>query len=240
MCLGLVDTGDMMKIKEIPISLRPREKALKEGLHTLSDRELLAIFIRQGTRQFSALQVADKLLSMSGSISGLNAVDKDDLMKLPGISHVKSIEILALVEVSKRMIRPMLNEIIQIDKPHKLVSWLNLEVGYKRQEYFLAVYLDKQNRLLSYSYLFKGTLDRSVVHPREIFKEAVKKSASRIILVHNHPSGGLTPSHSDLETTEILVDAGQMMGVFILDHLIVSEGSFVSIREKMPHLFLLE
>ncbi|NLW15830.1 MAG: DNA repair protein RadC [Erysipelothrix sp.] len=229
-----------MKMKEIPLVLRPREKAMKEGLHTLSDRELLALFIRQGTRQLSALQVADKILQMVGTISGLNRIDVDDLIRVPGISYIKATEILALVEVSKRMVKPEINKTIQIDRPHALVSWLNLEVGYKRQEYFIAVYLDKQNRLLSHSFLFKGTLDRSVVHPREIFKEAVKKSASSIILVHNHPSGGLTPSKSDIQTTEILVDAGHMMGVFIMDHLIVSEGDFVSIREKNPNLFIMK
>lgn len=227
-----------MKIKEIPVELRPREKALTHGIESLSDRELLALFVRQGTRNFSALQVADEILCLSDTISGLNRVEKEDLMKIPGISHVKATEIMALVEISKRMVRPQYHQEIMIDRPNTLISWLNLELGYKRQEYFLAIYLDKQNRLLSHSILFKGTLDRSVVHPREIFKEAVKKSASRIILVHNHPSGSLKPSNADLKTTEVLVDAGQMMGVFILDHLIVSEGNYVSIREKMPHLFL--
>lgn len=227
-----------MKIREIPVELRPREKAMKDGLSSLSDRELLALFIRQGTRKFSALQVADEILKKAGSISGLNRLERDMLIKIPGISDIKAIEIMALSEMSRRMVKPNLNEIIQIDRPNSLISWLNLEVGYKRQEYFIAVYLDKQNRLIAHSILFIGTLDSSVVHPREIFKEAVKKSASRIILVHNHPSGGLEPSQSDVKTTEVLIDAGRMMGVFILDHLIVSEGAYVSIREKMPHLFL--
>lgn len=227
-----------MKIKEIPLELRPREKAMIHGLNTLSDRELLAIFIRQGTRKYSALEVADILLKKAGNVSGLNRLEMDELIKIPGISHIKATEIMALVEVSKRMVKPDVLETIQIDRPNTLISWLNLEFGYKRQEYFVAIYLDKQNRILSHSVLFKGTLDRSVVHPREIFKEAVKLSASRIILVHNHPSGSLNPSAADLKTTEILVDAGQMMGVFILDHLIVSEGDYVSIRESMPHLFI--
>lgn len=229
-----------MKIKEIPKTLRPREKASQNGIGSLSDRELLALFIRQGIKNYSALQVADEILCLSGGFSGLNRLTQDELIKVPGISHIKALEVLALVEVSKRMVKPKYNDLIQIDRPNTLISWLNLELGYKRQEYFLAIYLDKQNRLIAHSILFKGTLDRSVVHPREIFKEAVKQSASRIILVHNHPSGSLNPSASDLKTTEILVDAGHMMGVFILDHLIVSEGNYTSIREKMPHLFLVD
>ncbi len=229
-----------MKIKEIPKELRPREKAMLNGLDTLSDRELLAIFIRQGSRKYSALQVADEVLKAAKTLSGLNHMDSDTLCTIHGISHIKAIELMALVEVSKRMVKPKLNEVVQIDKPHTLVSWLNLEVGYEQQEYFIAIYLDKQNRLISHSILFKGTLDRSVVHPREIFKEAVKRSASRIILAHNHPSGSLEPSEADLKTTEVLIDAGHMMGVFILDHLIVSEGSYISIRETMPHIFLID
>lgn len=180
-----------MKMKEIPQTLRPREKALREGLESLSDRELLALFIRQGSRKYSALQVADEILKKSKTLSGINQLDKDTLCQIHGISDIKAIEILALVEVSKRMVKPRRNEIIRIDQPNTLVSWLNLEVGYTQQEYFVAIYLDKQNRLLSHAVLFKGTLDRSVVHPREIFKEAVKRSASRIILAHNHPSGSL-------------------------------------------------
>lgn len=229
-----------MKIKDIPKDLRPREKAMVHGLESLSDRELLSIFIRQGSRKYSALQVADQVLKKTHTLAGLNRVDRESLCQIHGISDIKATELLALVEMSRRIIRPRLHEVIQIDKPHTLVSWLNLEVGYSQQEYFIAIYLDKQNRLISHSILFKGTLDRSVVHPREIFKEAVKHSASRIILAHNHPSGSLDPSDADLKTTEVLVDAGLMMGVFILDHLIISEGSYISIRETMPHLFLID
>lgn len=229
-----------MKIREIPLALRPREKAIKEGLSSLSDRELLALFIRQGTRKLSVLNIADEVLRLCGSISGLVNTDMEKLMEIPGISHVKSLEIMALAEVSRRMVKPFHGDLIEIDQPHTLVSWLNLEIGYEKQEYFVAVYLNKQNRLMQYSNLFKGTVDRSIVHPREIFKEAVKLSASRIILVHNHPSGGLMPSQSDLDTTEVLVEAGAMMGVYILDHLIVAEGSYISIREKMPHLFVID
>lgn len=229
-----------MKIKEIPLDLRPREKAMRLGFDNLSDRELLALFVRQGTKKHSALSVADEILKICKSLNGLNKIDRDALLQIPGISHVKATEMLALVEVSKRMIQPKNYEVLQVDEPSALVSWLNLEVGYSLQEYFIAIYLDKQNRLLGHSRLFKGTLDRSVVHPREVFKEAVKLSASRIILVHNHPSGSLIPSQSDLDTTAMLVDAGHMMGVYILDHLIVSEGSFVSIRQKIPHLFVID
>ncbi len=213
---------------------------MQHGLERLSDRELLALFVRQGTKKFSALQVADEILKVTGSLNGINRITKDALMEIRGISHIKALEIMALVEVSKRIVKPKSGEVIQVNEPHTLVNWLNLEVGYKRQEYFIAVYLDKQNRLIKASQLFVGTLDRSVVHPREIFKDAVKNSASHIILVHNHPSGGLVPSQSDIDTTEILVNAGYMMGVYILDHLIVSEGSYLSIREHMPELFVIE
>jgi DNA repair protein RadC len=227
----------IIKIKEIPEELRPREKALRDGVKMLSDRELLALFIRQGTRNKSALEVADAILFRCNNIAGINRLSREDLLSIRGISHVKALEIMALTEVAIRIIKPSRKSVIHIEEPGNLVSWLNLEIGFKNQEYFMAVYLDKQNRLLSHSILFKGTLDRSVVHPREIFKEAVRHSASRIILVHNHPGGTLTPSDSDLYTTSSLVEAGNLMGVYILDHLIVTEGNYTSIRRYDPGLF---
>lgn len=229
--------GDSVKIKEIPESLRPREKALNEGLESLSDRELIALFIRKGTKDNSALIIADEVLKMIDDISGLNRISREELMEIKGIHEIKAIELLALPEIAKRMSKPKHKSMVQIDQPYALVSWLNLEIGYKKQEYFIAVFLDKQNRLLGHSILFKGTLDRSVVHPREIFKDAVIMSAAAIILVHNHPGGGLAPSTADLETTELLVNAGKLMGVHILDHLIVSEGSYVSMREDFSFIF---
>lgn len=226
-----------MKISEIPKELRPREKAMQTGVSSLSDRELLALFIRFGTKKKSALDVADLVIKQAGSLSGLNRVRFEKLIEIEGIRDTKAIELLALVEISSRIVQPRQGDYIQIEEPTNLVNWLNLQIGYEKQEYFVAIYLDKQNRLVAHSELFKGTLDRSVVHPREIFKDAVRYSASRIILVHNHPSGSLSPSESDVLTTELLVDAGNMLGVHVLDHLIVSEGGYVSLRMHSPHLF---
>lgn len=226
-----------MKISEIPKELRPREKAMQTGVSSLSDRELLALFIRFGTKRKSALDVADLVIKQAGSLSGLNRVRFEKLIEIEGIRDTKAIELLALVEISSRIVQPRQGDYIQIEEPTNLVNWLNLQIGYEKQEYFVAIYLDKQNRLVAHSELFKGTLDRSVVHPREIFKDAVRYSASRIILVHNHPSGSLSPSESDVLTTELLVDAGNMLGVHVLDHLIVSEGGYVSLRMHSPHLF---
>lgn len=232
--------GDKLKIKEIPVVLRPREKAMEQGFDKLSDRELLAIYIRQGTKGKSALEVADAVLKRAGSINGLMDLTQRDLLNIKGISYVKATEILGLAEVGRRLIKPQRNDLIQIEYPENLVNWLNLEIGYKKQEYFMAVYLNKQNQVLNYSHLFVGTLDRSVVHPREIFKEAVRLSAAHIILVHNHPSGGMEPSLADVETTKALVEVGFMMGVYVLDHIIVSHGDYVSIRQKSPELFNVE
>ena len=228
-----------MKIKEIPLELRPREKAEREGVKALSDRELLALYIRQGVRGSSALDVADEILKKTINMGGMNSLELADLVSIRGISNVKALEILGLVEVANRIIKPQPRELIQIEEPNSLVSWLNLEIGFKRQEFFMAVYLDKQNRMLSHNILFMGTLDKSVVHPREIFKEAVKQSAAHIILVHNHPSGTLKPSEADIYTTTSLVEAGGLMGVNILDHLIVTEGKYISLRRWDPEMFII-
>ena len=142
-------------------------------------------------------------------------------------------------ELAKRVIAPSSGDNIQLDRPKTIANWIQLEIGDSEQEHFVAIYLDKQNNLIDHKILFTGTLDRSVVHPRDIFREAVKVSASRIILAHNHPSGSISPSQADIETTEALIEAGKMMGIFILDHLIVARGGgYSSIREYRPDMFI--
>lgn len=199
-------------------------KDVNNKLYQLSDNELLNIFIEE-----------KNLLNENETLNKLNIEDNISTFEEPMTQY----KIMAMKEIAKRLIEPQKNKPVSIDKPIDLINWLNLEIGYEKQEHFIAVYLDKQNSILTIKKIFKGTLDRSVVHPREIFKEAVKASASSIILVHNHPSGSLSASHSDIRTTEILAEAGNLLGIFILDHLIVSNGSYTSIRETHPNLFSL-
>lgn len=143
-----------------------------------------------------------------------------------------------LKELAKRIIAPSYGEKVALERPEAVAAWLQLEIGDSDQEHFMAIYLDKQNRLLDHKVLFTGTMDRSIVHPRDIFREAVKLNASRIILAHNHPSGSAEPSGADITTTQTLISAGEMMGINILDHLvIVRGGGYASMRERYNHLW---
>ena len=226
-----------MKIEDMPTETRPREKALEYGIHTLSDRELLALFIRTGTRKKSSLEIADEVIKLSGGLSVFAKLSKEALMTIPGIKEAKAIELMATVEMGKRIIKPSKLEEIFVNEPKNLISWLNYEIGFELQEHFLVVYMNNQNRILSHEVLFKGTIDRSIVHPRDIFREAVSLSATRIILVHNHPGQTMQASSADIEVTEIIVKGGKLVGVEVLDHLIVSHGEYISLRSIHPALF---
>lgn len=203
----------------------------------MSDRELLALFIRTGTRGCSALQLADDILARLGGISKMAHVSYEALVVIPGIKQAKAIEILGAIEMSRRIIKPPHFAQVHIGEPQRLVDWLNLEIGYDVQENFGVVFLNGQNCIIGHKLLFKGTLDRSVVHPRDVFREAVMRSCSRLILVHNHPGATMRPSQADITVTEVMVEAATMMGMAVLDHLIVGQGQYFSLRSHYPYLF---
>lgn len=226
-----------MKIQDLPQNLRPREKAHLHGVESLSDRELLALFIRSGTAKNSALAIADDILHRSNGLRNFLSLNQMDFMSIDGIKSVKAIELLAIGEMSRRIVKPSVDQRVQIGNPSSLTAWLNLEIGYKEQEHFLVVYLNNQNKIITYKTLFKGTIDRSVVHPRDVFREAVQINATRIIMVHNHPGGTLQASPADIHVTQVMVDSGQIVGIDVIDHLIVSKGKYASLRETHPHLF---
>ena len=200
---------------------------MRFGIQSLSNRELLALLIRHGNKCCTSLEIADQLLHKSNGMGALGSLVLHDLIQVRGISHVKALELLACFEVARRMsYEQCLNRDV-IQDPESLIQWLNLEIGYQKQEMFLVVYLNVKNEILHYEILFKGTLDRSLVHPREIYKTALMFSSARILVVHNHPSGSLKPSNEDLMITSQLAEIGNLMKIRLLDHLIVSgQGSF--------------
>lgn len=230
----------MMKIYEMNPSVRPREKAEILGLASLSDRELLALFIRTGTAQKSSLELADEVLNQCGSIRKLHELSHSNLLDIKGIKSAKAIEILALCEISKRIVEPNLDDRIVLDNPQSLMNWLNLEIGYDVQEHFMVVFLNNQNTYLGSEKIFKGTLNQSLVHPRDIMRLAIQRNATRLILVHNHPGQTMYASDADKEITKLLVSIGAMMDIVILDHYIVSHGRYISMREKNADIFKCE
>ncbi|MCI6271736.1 MAG: DNA repair protein RadC [Erysipelotrichaceae bacterium] len=211
-----------MILKEIPKSERPREKALKFGITALSNRELIAILIKTGFQGYSSLKIAEDVLKISNGIGNLSKLELRDFLKVKGIKEAKALEILACIELSKRLNYEECLDLNIIDRPKALITWLNKEIGSSQQEQFMVVYLNTKNRIITYRILFKGTIDSSLIHPREIFKEALLLSSSKILLVHNHPSGDTTPSDADIKSTYKIIEAGNLMGIKVIDHIIVT------------------
>ncbi|NLC96120.1 MAG: DNA repair protein RadC [Erysipelotrichaceae bacterium] len=221
-----------MLVKELPITERPREKALKFGIHSLSNRELLAILIRNGYQGKSSLGIADDILFSCNGIGNLSSVDLNDLLKIKGIKKVKALEILTCIEIARRIAFEEALTVDVIDEPKAIINWLNKEIGFNKQENFMVIYLDIKNRIITYKILFKGTIDHSLVHPREIIKEALLVSSSKIMLIHNHPSGDPTPSQADIKMTKQVIEATSLVGINVLDHIIVSSNRYFSLAQS--------
>ena len=219
-------------IREMPVSEKPREKALRYGIRSLSSRELLAIVLRSGQKGKSVLEVADEVLEKAGGISGIARMSIPELNKIHGVSDIKALELQACFEIARRCALEEAMRVDIIDEPEKAVNWLQKEIGSSLQEQFLVIYLDQHHRILFYRVLFVGTINASNVYPREIFREALLHSCTDLMLVHNHPGNDPTPSQADLALTRKLQKAGRMMGVRILDHLIVTGSRCLSLKER--------
>ena len=220
-----------MKIKDIPSLERPRERALQIGLEHLSNEDLLAILLGSGTSSLSAKEVALHLLSKLQSLSSLQDESAESLSHIKGIGKVKALHLLASVELGKRVLMKNSNNHLRYTNPKDIFESVRYLFAGKKQECFYALYFKQKQELLERKLLFMGTVNRSVVHPREVFKEAYLLSASSVICIHNHPSGDVTPSMEDIRVTKALIEIGEMNGIPVLDHLIVSDDAYYSFRE---------
>ncbi|MBU2576657.1 MAG: DNA repair protein RadC [Nanoarchaeota archaeon] len=225
-----------MKILDIPKEGRPRERFLKLGPEALSDAELFAILLRTGTRGKGG-EKGENVIEMSNRLIAEYGLDKllecslKELQEIKGIGPSKSMQILTIAELQKR--------VNQSKKPVKKISCAEDVFNYfyerlkdKKEEHFYVLLLDTKNNIIGEQLISKGILDASIIHPREVFKPAIKNSASKIILVHNHPSGDPSPSSDDLEITEKLISTGDEIGISVLDHVIVGEGGWWSWKER--------
>lgn len=217
---------------EISEQERPREKALRYGIEQCSNRDLLAIILRSGVRGKSVLELADQILSMEQNLALMTRLTYEELIQIRGIKKAKAIVLLACFELSKRISSDQVNSAMCINKPSSLSEWLNKKIGFKDQEHFMVIFLGTKNQILKDKTIFIGSLDRTIVHPREIYKEAIKLNASKIICVHNHPSGDVTPSPNDITATQAISEVGKTVGIPLLDHLIVGNNHYLSFREK--------
>lgn len=219
-------------IKDIPIKERPRERVINNGVESLSDSELLSIIIRCGTKDKSVKDLSLEIISMVGDISNFKDLTLNKLLSIKGIGLVKAIELISVVELSKRIYRNSDKTFIKISSCNDVfINYKDLFLGVK-QELFYCLYLNNKNYVIERKLLFMGTINRSVVHPREIFKNAYLCSASGIICIHNHPSGDVTPSLEDKRLTKALVDISRIQNIPILDHVIIGEDNYFSFMEK--------
>lgn len=222
-----------MKVKEMTQNERPREKAIKNGIGCLSNRELLAIILRSGTKSLSALDLGDSLLQRFHTFSNMSTATYHDLKKINGIKEAKALQLLASFEITRRIGLEKNQGGKVMNHPQDFVEWLNQEIGNQMQEHFLVVFLDTKNIMMEYKVIFIGTINMSLIHPREVFKEALHIGCAKIICVHNHPSGDVTPSKEDILMTNRLKEVGDMVGIPLLDHIIVGKNNYLSFREKL-------
>ena len=219
-----------MKIKEMKEELRPREKLLNNGVESLSIDELIAIILKTGSKSKS---VKDLSLEVVNLVDNLEDIKIESLTNIKGIGKVKAIELIASIELGKRI---FLNKNNETRKKYKNSKSIYEDMKYlfynKKQEYFYCLYFNNRNELIERKLLFMGTINRSIVHPREIFKEAYLQSASGIICMHNHPTGDITPSKEDIYFTKNLVELGKMNDIRILDHIIVSDNDYYSFNDN--------
>ncbi|AEH47020.1 RadC family protein [Parageobacillus thermoglucosidasius] len=221
-----------LMIRDVPKDDRPRERLLSAGPESLADHELLAILLRTGTKEESVLQLAHRLLQHFEGLRLLKDASIEEITSIKGIGTTKAVQILAAIELGRRIHRLVNNDRYVIRSPEDGAKYVMEDMRFLSQEHFVAIYLNTKNQVIYRKTIFIGSLNASIVHPREVFKEAIKRSAASIICAHNHPSGDPTPSREDIDVTKRLAECGRIIGIELLDHLIIGDQKFVSLKEK--------
>ena len=208
----------------------PREKALEYGIASLTNVELLALIIKSAYKDRNVLELAKEVISVAGSFENLPMLTYEELTSIKGIKKAKAMEIMAILEVSKRLSHIDHVSEPSIGKPSQLVEWLRFQLGYSAQEEFFIVYLNARNNIIRHEVLFKGTKDRSLVGVDEVLRKAILLKATSILVAHNHPSDNVEPSPEDIQLTRRLQQACQLMGVPLLDHVIIGKTDYFSFK----------
>ncbi|MGI6647721.1 MAG: RadC family protein [Bacillota bacterium] len=228
----LKDTEYHYTIKDLPADSRPRERITLQGAASLSNTELLAILLRTGTPEYTALELAGQILAHPGGLRYLAEATPEELRRHKGIGLAKVAQIKAALELGKRLVSlsPEVRPVIKC--PEDVAHLVMEEMRFLDREHFRALCLNTKNQVLGVETISIGSLSSSLVHPRELFKTAIGKSAANLILVHNHPSGDPTPSREDIEVTRRLVEVGKLIGIEVLDHVVIGDTRFVSLKEQ--------
>ncbi len=220
-----------MKIHDLAKSQQPRERLIQNGVASLSDAELVSIVLGQGSKDENVIQLAQRLLS-DNTIKKLSRLRISQITKTKGIGPAKACQIIACFELGRRVSVFQNSDKIAIQNAHDIFKLFSAQLEGVTQEYFIGVYLDTRKRILKYETIFVGTLNATIVHPREIFSIALHEKADSLIIVHNHPSGDPTPSSADFETTKVISNAGKIIGIELIDHVIIGHNRYYSFREN--------
>ncbi|MCC7367967.1 MAG: DNA repair protein RadC [Chloroflexi bacterium] len=221
-------------MKDLPESVRPRERLRHAGAGALSNSELLAIILRTGGRSGNVLDLANRLLADLGGLGGISAASIPELCRFDGVGEVKAIELQAAFELGKRLISLNPGERPQIRSPQDIANLVRAEMSALGQEHLRVLLLNTRNHVIGAHDVYRGSLNTAVVRVGELFREAIRQNCAAMVLVHNHPSGDPTPSPEDVHLTEQVVEAGRLLDVAVLDHLIIGQGDpgFVSLKER--------
>lgn len=225
---------EQQTMKDLPESQQPYEKFLSHGAESLSDAELLAVILRTGTRGVSVLALCNQVLGMGRerNILNLDRLTLSELKKIPGIGQVKAVQIKCVAEISRRFARAERRNGLSFRNPKSVAEYYMEEFRMKTQEHMLLIMLNTKSVLIGEKVVFKGTVNASIVSPREIFIEAIQQEAVYIILLHNHPSGDPTPSREDIALTKRIKEAGRLIDIQLIDHIIIGDHKYVSFSEK--------
>jgi DNA repair protein RadC len=216
----------------MPYYERPREKMLDKGISYLSNSELLAILLRTGTQNKSALHLAEEVLALENGILFLSECTPEQLAGIKGIGQAKACQILAAIELGKRIATTPREKKLKANKPESIAALFMEEMRYYKKEVFNVIFFNTKGEIIGMEKMSIGDLSSTVIHPREVFSPAVKKSAAAVAFVHNHPSGDPAPSREDIETTQKLIQAGRIIGIQVWDHIIIGDGNYISLRNE--------
>ena len=219
-------------LRDLPREERPRERMLRSGAEALSHAELLAILLVTGTRQESALMVAQRLLGQTDGLRKLADMEIEELIGIKGIGPAKAVQLKAAIELGRRMAASRVGDRVIIRSPHDAAELLAEQLRYLQKEHFVCLFLNTKNQVIAQETLSIGSLNASIVHPREVFRAAIKYGSASIVCAHNHPSGDPAPSPEDIAITKRLVESGRIVGIDVLDHIVVGDGHFISLKEQ--------
>ena len=224
---------DSFTVHDLPRQERPRERLQKHGPDVLSAQELLALVIGRGVSGKSVMSIAQELISKFGSVKGISEATIEELAAIKGIGTAKAAQLKAAFELGKRQeLEKEPHKADDITDPQAVVRAIRASIKDKAKEHFKLIILNTRNKIIAITNVSTGTLSASLVHPREVFRDAIRYSASSVVLAHNHPSGDPEPSEEDLRITRRLIDAGRIIGIDVLDHIIIGKDNFTSFKEK--------